>query len=92
VDVRGGAANESAIVPDDRSLNASVADDADNRYDCAVAQQLAADSNQHARRVRFTAWLPRHFGSVGDATRIEADFTGTDCPSTFAGRVVLTKS
>ena len=33
------------------------------------------------------------FGSVGDAqaTRIEADFTGTDCPSTFAGRVVLTK-
>jgi len=34
------------------------------------------------------------FGSVGDAqaTRIEADFTGTDCPSTFTGRVVLTKS
>ena len=33
------------------------------------------------------------FGSVGDAqaTRIEADFTGTDCPSTFIGRVVLTK-
>ena len=34
------------------------------------------------------------FGSVGDAqaTRIEADFTGTDCPSAFTGRVVLTKS
>ena len=34
------------------------------------------------------------FGSVGDAqaTRIEADFTGTDCPSTFTGRIVLTKS
>jgi hypothetical protein len=34
------------------------------------------------------------FGSVGDAqaTRIEADFTGTDCPSPFTGRVVLTKS
>lgn len=34
------------------------------------------------------------FASVGEAqaTRIEADFTGTDCPSTFAGRVVLTKS
>ena len=34
------------------------------------------------------------FGSVGDAqaTRIEADFTGTDCPLTFSGRVVLTKS
>ncbi len=33
------------------------------------------------------------FGSVGDAqaTRIEAEFTGTDCPSTFSGRVVLTK-
>lgn len=33
------------------------------------------------------------FGSVGDAqaTRIEADFTGADCPSTFSGRVVLTK-
>jgi hypothetical protein len=33
------------------------------------------------------------FGSVGDAqaTRIEADFTGTDCPSTFSGQMVLTK-
>lgn len=33
------------------------------------------------------------FGSVGDAqaTRIEADFTGSDCLSTFVGRVVLTK-
>ena len=33
------------------------------------------------------------FGSVGDAqaTRIEADFTGTDCPLTFSGRIVLTK-
>lgn len=35
------------------------------------------------------------FGSVGQAqaTRIEADFTGTDCAAaTFSGRVVLTKS
>ena len=35
------------------------------------------------------------FGSVGtaDATRIEADFTGTDCQqATFVGRVVLTKN
>ena len=35
------------------------------------------------------------FGSVGEAqaTRIEADFTGTDClATTFSGRVVLTKS
>ena len=34
------------------------------------------------------------FGSVGSAatTRIEADFTGTDCQqATFTGRVVLTK-
>jgi hypothetical protein len=33
------------------------------------------------------------FGSFGtaDATRIEADFTGVDCPVTFTGRVVLTK-
>ncbi len=33
------------------------------------------------------------FGSVGDAqaARIEADFTGSDCLSTFIGRVVLTK-
>lgn len=34
------------------------------------------------------------FGSVGvaEATRIEADFTGTDCQqTTFIGRVVLTK-
>ena len=34
------------------------------------------------------------FGSVGQAqaTRIEADFTGTDCAAaTFSGRVVLTK-
>jgi hypothetical protein len=35
------------------------------------------------------------FGSVGEAqaTRIEADFTGTDCAAaTFSGRMVLTKS
>lgn len=34
------------------------------------------------------------FGSIGDAqaTRIEADFTGTDCPSTFTGRISLTKT
>ena len=35
------------------------------------------------------------FGSVGvaEATRIEADFTGTDCQqATFIGRVVLTKN
>ena len=35
------------------------------------------------------------FGSVGtaEATRIEADFTGTDCQkATFVGRVVLTKN
>ena len=35
------------------------------------------------------------FGSVGraEATRIEADFTGTDClAATFSGRIVLTKS
>lgn len=34
------------------------------------------------------------FGSVGNAqaTRIEADFTGTDCLATFTGRVVLTKN
>lgn len=34
------------------------------------------------------------FGSVGEAhaTRIEADFTGTDCgAATFSGRMVLTK-
>jgi hypothetical protein len=35
------------------------------------------------------------FGSAGtaDATRIEADFTGTDCQhATFTGRVVLTRN
>lgn len=35
------------------------------------------------------------FGSVGqaEATRIQADFTGTDCQAaTFAGRVILTKN
>jgi hypothetical protein len=33
------------------------------------------------------------FGSAGtaQATRIEADFTGTDCQARFVGRVVLTK-
>jgi len=38
--------------------------------------------------------MSRDFGSVGtaDATRIEADFTGTECQlATFTGRVVLTK-
>ena len=34
------------------------------------------------------------FGSFGtaDATRIDADFRGVDCGTTFDGRVVLTKS
>jgi hypothetical protein len=35
------------------------------------------------------------FGSVGtaQATRIEANFTGTDCnPATFTGQLVLTKN
>lgn len=34
------------------------------------------------------------FASVGDAqaSRIDADFTGTDCPSTFSGRILLTKN
>ena len=34
------------------------------------------------------------FGSFGtaEATRIEADFTGVDCPVPFTGRVVLTKN
>jgi hypothetical protein len=35
------------------------------------------------------------FGSVGqaEATRIEADFTGTDCQAaTFSGRIILAKS
>jgi hypothetical protein len=33
------------------------------------------------------------FGSFGmaEATRIDADFTGTDCAVTFSGRVTLTK-
>jgi hypothetical protein len=33
------------------------------------------------------------FGSFGmaEATRIDADFTGVDCPATFTGRVLLTK-
>jgi hypothetical protein len=33
------------------------------------------------------------FGSTGvtSATRIEADFTGVDCTTTFTGRVVLTR-
>ncbi len=33
------------------------------------------------------------FGSFGvaEATRIDADFTGVDCPVTFTGRVLLTK-
>jgi hypothetical protein len=33
------------------------------------------------------------FGSFGmaEATRIDADFTGVDCPGTFTGRVLLTK-
>jgi hypothetical protein len=34
------------------------------------------------------------FGSFGtaEATRIDADFRGVDCSTTFTGRVVLTKS
>jgi len=52
-------------------------------------KQSATDANQHSRRVQFTARLT--FGSIGtaEATRIEADFTGTDGQlATFSGQVV----
>ena len=54
----------------------------------------SADADQHARRVQLAARMPRHVRERRDAqaTRIEADFTGTDCQlATFTGRVVLTK-
>lgn len=71
---------------------AAVADDGDDGLDGVVAEQREADADQHARGVQLAARLSRHVRDRGDAlaTRIEADFTGTDCPSTFSG-LVLTK-
>jgi hypothetical protein len=53
-------------------------------------QLWEAEQRSRAR----TTGPPVAFGSVGtaEATRIEANFTGTDCQlATFSGRVVLTK-
>ena len=65
-----------------------------NRFDGAFAGKRSADWDQYARKFNSPRGCRGTFGSVGtaEATRIEADFTGTDCQqATFTGRVVLTK-
>lgn len=47
---------------------------------------LSGCGPRSAQRIRGSRWRPR-----AQWHRIEADFTGTDCPSTLTGRVVLTK-
>ena len=82
-------------VPHDRAVRARVADDDDHRDDRPDARQHAAGADQHARGVHSPRGCRGTFGSVGtaQATRIEADFTGTDCQqATFIGRLVLTKN
>ena len=60
VDVRGNAADEPAVVPNDRAVGSSVADDDDHRHDRADAGQHAARADQHAGRVHVAARMPRH--------------------------------
>ena len=60
VDLRGNAADEPAVVPNDRAIGSSVADDDDHRHDCADARQHAARADQHARRVHVATRMPRH--------------------------------
>ena len=60
VDVRSRSADEHAVVPCDDSLDAPVADDGNDRCDGAVTRQLAADTDQHARRVQLAPRMPWH--------------------------------
>lgn len=76
-------------------LDASTAHTGDDRIDRPLSRHspprqisIHGEFNSH-RGCRGT------FGSVGttEATRIETDFTGTDCQQgTFTARIVLTKS
>jgi hypothetical protein len=71
-----------------------VADHADDWFDGPFAGKQSANSDQYAREFNSPRGCRGTFGSVGtaEATRIEADFTGTDCQlATFSGRMVLTK-
>ena len=73
VDVRGGPADEHAVAARHDSVVASVADDGDDGLDGAVAEQRAADADQHARGVHLASRVPRHVrerrGCSGDANR-----------------------
>jgi hypothetical protein len=94
VDVCGDAQHEPAIVQRYHPVRASVAEHDDHRHYRHFPEQYAADANQHTGHVHVARGCSGSFGSVGtaQATRIEADFTGTDCDAAvFAGQLVLTK-
>jgi hypothetical protein len=69
-------------------------DDGDGRLHGPHAGQYAAGADQHAGEFSSPRGCRGTFGSVGtaNATRVEANFTGTDCQlATFSGTIVLTK-
>ena len=94
LDVRGRPADEHAVAARHDPLDASVADDGHDRLDGADARQHPPTQISTHGEFNSPRGCRGTFGSVGtaQATRIEADFTGTDCQqATFTGRVVLTK-
>jgi hypothetical protein len=71
-----------------------VADNGNDGVDRAVAREPPADAVSTHGEFNSPRGCRGTFGSVGtaEATRIDADFTGTDCQlATFTGRVMLTK-
>ncbi len=78
---------------------ARVAPDQHDGHERDHAVEHAAGADQHAGRLRVASRMhAARLLSVGtvDATRLDADFSGVDCPtlehSTFTGHVLLTKT
>lgn len=71
--------DQPAVAPRSDPLHPSLAHDGHDRLDGSVSRQPSADADQHPRRVQLTARMSRDVRGVGsaEATRIEADFTGT---------------
>ena len=94
VDIRGASPDEHAVFARYDPLHAPVADDGDDGFDSSFAGKQPADRISTHGEFNSPRGCRGTFGSVGtaDATRIEADFTGTDCQlATFSGRMVLMK-
>ena len=90
------AADEPAVVPNDRALGASVAEHDDHRDDGAHARQHASGADQHARGVRLAARMSRDIRERRARPRRHGSRPTSPAPTastpTFTGRVVLTKN